>query len=387
MRKTGYYPYLILIACCGLMAATYGFFNTQGLYLDAISAELNVGRGTVSFSSTLTLIVSAVAAPTVAIKLRSKYSIRPVLIVSGILTILMHLAVTMFPSVVTLYLYGMIFGLTMAVYGNTFVVEMLNSWFEKSGTATGIAMSVSGVFGMFYAPFATSLIEKYGWRNAYYSYAVILLLIMSYAVIVIRNKDYTVPAEAEKKEKVFNKALLLLALYFIAGASFTSFGNYIASYGVSIGFTLSQGAILSSTISIGNLVLKLIFGYLTDRIGGYRTALINFLAIVAGIVVLLAGGNNYIIAIVACFLIGSCYATSNVISRGLCRDLFGKEQLGIYYATLNVFSAVQAFSYTFVGSVYDRCGSYIPAVYILLLLLVIGFILVTVDFRQKKKHQ
>ncbi len=385
VKKNNFYPYLILIACCGLIAATFGFINTQGLYLDSMASDLNVGRGTLSLYITINFLVTAILAPTFATKLRDKYNIKIVLAISGSIMLAFYLLVPQFHNVYLFYLFGFVLGITTAIFGNTMVVPLLTGWFEKAGTAIGISLAFSGVFSMIYSPIAVSLIENYGWRKAYYSYALIFFIVMLYSVIVISKKEDKVLIQKKEKSPL-NKELIILMGFYIGGCIITSFANYMFSYAVSIGLSSCQASYLVSAVSFGNLILKVIFGILIDHFGGIKTAFINCLLIFIGLVgMLFANSSMYILLIIFAFCIGASYASANVICQAICADLFGKENVGKTYATLSIADVVSAFGATIFGSIYDLTGSYHYALIIFLIIFLIGVAALLIDYKLIQK--
>lgn len=371
-----------MISCCGLIAVTFGFVNTQGLFIDYIAEDLNVGRGVVSLYVTINFIVAAVLAPTLGSKLRDKYNIKIILIVSGLIMFAFYLLFPLFNNIYLFYLFGFVFGATTGIFGNTMVVPLLNEWFEKAGTPIGIALAFSGVFSAIYSPLAVSLIDKFGWRRAYYSYAVIFFIVIVYSIIVISNSSDEKRVVQIKEKSPLNKELFLVYGFYIGGSMITTIGNYMLSYALSIGLNSNQGSLLVSVVSIGNLLLKIFFGLLVDRIGGIKTAFINAIFVFVGVFgLLLLDSKAYILLVIASFFLGASYACANVISQGICADLFGKKNVGRTYATLSIGSIISSFSSTIFGLVYDFSNSYYYAIVIFLLIFIVGVVMLYFDYK------
>ncbi len=350
-----------------------------------MASDLNIGQGTLSLYITINFLVTAILAPTFATKLRDKYNIKIVLAISGSIMLAFYLLVPYFHNVYLFYLYGFVIGVTTAIFGNTMVVPLLTQWFEKAGTAIGISLAFSGVFSMIYSPIAVNLIENYGWRKAYYSYALIFFIVMLYSVIVIRNKEDKVIVQKKEKSPL-NKELLLLMVFYIGVGMITSFCNYMFSYSLSLGLTSSQSSYLVSSVSAGNLLLKIFFGILIDKFGGIKTAFINVIIIFIGLIgMLVCDSSMYILLIILAFCVGGCYASTNVVCQGICSELFGKENVGKTYATLSVGSIVSAFGATIFGTIYDLTSSYYYALIIFLIMFLIGVASLILDFKLIKK--
>jgi len=378
--------YLILVACCGMIAATYGFINSAGLYFDSMSLDLNVGKGDLSFYVTIYHLTTAIFAPTIAFNIRRKYNVKLILIICGALTMSGFLLVPHFNHLWQFYIFGFVFGACTAIFGNNMVVETLNLWFDRAGTAIGIALAFSGVFGSLYAPIAVSLIDKHGWRNAYYSYAIIFSFIIIYSILVFKKKDDVQIETNNKKEKMkFDKPLILISLFYIMGSVLSSIPNYILGFSKTIGLSSSQGAFLSSSINFGNLVSKVLIGILLDKIGAYKSVLFNLISITIGLVgIMVFKQESYILLIISCFLFGNCFCTSTVLSQGVCGALYGKENVGRVYSTITIFTIISSFSSPVIGYMYDYFNSYYPAMILLLGIYIISVILVIIAFKIKK---
>jgi len=385
------YPYLILIASCGLVAITFGIINTQGLFFESMCADLGVGKGTLSLYVTLNFLIAAPLSSTICPKIRAKYPIKLVLIISGAVMLVFLLLVPLFHNVYLFYLFGLVLGAGTGFYGHTLAVEVLNNWFENSGTVTGIALSASGIFGTLFSPLAVSLINSYGWRKAYYSYAIIYAIIMVFAILVIKRspdeKEAIVKTKVKEKSAL-NKDTLMLSVFYLAGGAITAMGTFMLPYSLSLGLTSAQGAMMSSALNAGNLLLKLVIGYLSDKIGGFKAAAANFIFITIGVIALLfCNSEMYIILLIGSFFLGSCYGASNVSMQGICKDLFGRENVAKYYSALNIFSLVSAFATTLVGYSYDIFNTYKYAIIFLEIALAIGLFMIVLEAKSLKNRK
>lgn len=382
--KNKIYPYLVLIACALLIATTFGFVNIQGLFFDSIANDLEVGVGTVSMYVTIVHIIGAIFGP-IGVNLRQKYSIRTILIITGIFVVGAYALLPLTNNIYLTYMCAFFMGVGQGIYGHTMVVELMNKWFEKSGTFIGIALSFSGLFGSVFSPIIVNRIIKMGWRKAYYIFAIILAIVLIYSILVINDKPTNNKTSKTKQKIKLSKQLKLIALFYLVGGSISSMGHYLLGYSTSIGLTLEQGAILTSAMNIGNLTLKLVFGYLSDKIGGLKTAIVNFICISIGCITLLICPSNLLtILTIGTILLGSSYGAANVVTQGLCKDLFGRENVSANYANLSVLSSISAFSTTAIGYVYDLTNSYRTSIIGLQALFVVAILLVLIAFKKDK---
>lgn len=382
--KNKIYPYLVLIACALLIATTFGFVNIQGLFFDSIANDLQIGVGSVSMYVTIVHIIGAVFGP-IGVNLRQRYSIRSILIITGIFVIGAYALLPQATNIYLIYMCAFFMGIGQGIYGHTMVVELMNRWFEKSGTFIGIALSFSGLFGSVFSPIIVNRIINMGWRKAYYIFAIILAIVLIYSILVINDKPTNNKTNNTKQKIQLSKQLKLIALFYLVGGSISSLGHYLLGYSTSIGLSLEQGAVLTSAMNIGNLTLKLVFGYLSDKIGGLKTAIVNFICISIGCITLLICPSNMLtILTIGTILLGSSYGAANVVTQGLCKDLFGRENVSTNYANLSVLSSISAFSTTAIGYVYDLTNSYRTSIIGLQALFVVAILLVLIAFKKDK---
>ena len=382
------YPYLVLIACAGLIATTFGLVNIQGLFFDSISNDLGIGKASTAFFVTLIHISGAIFAPA-GVKLRDKFSIRQILLVDGLAVTLSLMLIPSCNAIWQIYVLAFIIGTGQGIYGHTMVVELINRWFKRAGTAVGVAMCASGIYGSVFSPIIVNSIVKYGWRKAYYIFAMSLAVVLIYSFIVIKDKPGDVIKKAKNNEKVNTICIetFYVATFYLFTSSMASFGSYMLGFATDIGLSMNQGAGLSSAINMGNLLLKLLFGFLCDEIGGYRTSLLAFGMITLGSAILIfVPAQMYTVLALGSFLLGATFAGSNVLTSSICRNMFGKEKVSYYYATITSLSVISAFSSTVIGGVYDISGSYKYSILGFEILIGIALVLVKKAFKRKKRH-
>lgn len=386
LSKKKIYPYLVLIACAGLVAGTYGLVNIQGLFFDSISEDLNIGKGVTAIYVTIIHISGALFAP-IGVNLRNKYSIRMILLVTGLFVVSSLCLISLAHSIYQIYVYALIVGAGQGIYGHAMAVELINKWFNKAATFVSIALCASGIFGTIFSPIIVNSIVKYGWRKAYLIFAIFLAVVLIYSIIVIDDKPDRNKATIQKKKetKIICKETVFLSFFSLLGSSVSSIGGYLLGYSSEIGISMSDGAILSSAISMGNMILKLLFGVLCDVLGGFNTSLIAIVFVSIGASILVASPSSIMILTIGAFLLGAAYSASGVLTSAMCRELFGKDNVSKYYATITSLAVINSFSSTVIGFVYDISGSYKPSIAGFTIAICVSLILVKYAFITKKK--
>lgn len=386
LSKKKIYPYLILIACAGLVAGTYGLVNIQGLFFDSISEDLNIGKGATAMYVTIIHISGALFAP-IGVSLRNKYSIRKILIVSGALVVSALCLIPRCNSIYIIYICAFVVGTGQGIYGHAMAVELINKWFNKASTFVSVALCASGLFGTVFSPIIVNSIIKSGWRKAYYIFAIFLIAVLLYSIIVIEDKPNKDEITVEKKlqEKAICKETIFLSFFSLLGSSVASFGGYLLGYSQELGISMSDGALLSSAMSMGNLLLKLMFGVLCDIIGGFKTSLVGVSFIGIGAIILVLSPSNVTLLVFGAFLLGASYSASGVLTSAICKELFGKRNVSKYYATITSLAVINSFSSTLIGFVYDASGSYKPSIIGLTIAICISILLVRLAFITRRK--
>ena len=377
---------MVLIACAGLVAGTYGLVNIQGLFFDSISEDLNIGKGMTAIYVTIIHISGALFAP-VGVKLRNKFSIRFILLVTGIFVVSALCLIPLSHSIYLIYVLAFIVGAGQGIYGHAMAVELINKWFKKAATFVSIALCASGIFGTVFSPIIVNSIIASGWRKAYYIFAIFLAVVLLYSIITIEDKPEKNKEIVKKEEtKQICRETIILSFFSLLGSSISAIGGYLLGYSSEIGISMANGALLSSAISMGNLVLKLVFGVLCDFIGGLKTSFIAIVFVSIGATILVVSPSNIVILTIGAFLLGAAFSASGVLTSSMCAELFGKENVSKYYATITSLAVINSFSSTVIGFVYDISGSYKPSIAGFSIAICISLLLVKYVFVIRKKN-
>ena len=383
--KRGNLPYLLILICCCLMAASaVGVYtNSVGVFYTKVSADLGVGRGAFALHATLCALAAGFLCP-LAARIIRRYPMRLLILAGSVLaggaTVLMSLT----SNIYVFYLLGIIRGVGMTTFSLMPVTTLVNNWFkEKHGLAVGIALSFSGIAGAVFSPLFSSLIESYGWRTSFVWMGVIGFLLtvpgMFFAhyepeaiglpayggVLKTENKAGT--AVDQRKEakgaKLYLPALILLSLMTVLHTSVTGIAQHFPGMAEWMGMSAAVGAAMISAGMIGNIISKLIIGSLSDRIGPFRASMwmiaVNAIALV-GLLVL--GGSAAWVMYAIAFLYGTVYSVGAVGIPLLTRKLFGQKNYSNAYSIMTIFTSIgSASALTIIGLVYDMTGGYTAA--------------------------
>jgi cyanate permease len=273
-------------------------FGTAGVLLIPLQDRLQVSRGLASIGVPMVIVGSAILA-SVAGVLAARYSLRRLLAVSGILMALAWLILAVAHSYwLFLVAYGLFLGPAMAIGGSVLPPTIVTRWFQRHrGLAIGIVhlpvvitimplaaslfidrLGVTALF-VFLAVFAAAtlipgslgLIE-YPPGNDPHPYANETAVERNARGAVPAGRVFTVPHLLQ------NPRFWLLALAVGAvNTSSVTLAAHLPAMGVAWGYAPTRAAALASVMSLIGMAGSIIFGFVSDKLGGARClALIAF---------------------------------------------------------------------------------------------------------------
>lgn len=403
-----HFAWIVLVGLCitvGLGKA--GLNNTSGLFLSPVSEDIGTGVGNLSIYLSISSVVTMIFLP-IGGKIMAKYDARLVLTISIILQTGAFAMFGMMDSVWGWY----VFAVPLAV-GGVFITVisgpiLVQRWFKKrSGMALGVMTAIGGLFGMFTQPIVGGLISDLGWRSAYYTVGLILIIIIAPTIILLLRqspeekgllpygeKESNEVNQAESKQAsgidfvVAKKtpAFLLLGLFFFIITSVSSFTIHIPTYLVNHGHNVTFAGNMMAATMFGVFVGSLLFGYLSDRIGAKKTSLIAMFLGVISITLLINFTHVVSLIIVSLILFGFVTSSIGTLAPALTSALFGGRSYSEIYSTASMGLAVASIiALPAYGYVFDFTGSYTVALYIILGLLVVNIISIIAAFQNKEK--
>ena len=314
----------VFVGCCAMSFIGFALItNTSGLYFDAISRDLHVGRAKVSLTVSIRLICSAISMAAFS-RFSHRIRLRPTLIGCIGICAVGFLLCSRAYALWQFYLAFAVMGLAYVIPITLMPPILLAAWFPTHfGTVLGITGCLSGLGGAIFNPLISHVIASYGWRSAYLltgAMLMVLLLPCSYLLkpyphgkLDTASAPNAKPAHDTRTKSghligmLRSPAFLLLSAAMILLQIVSGINQHIPAYGISIGLTLTQAAWVVTARMIGASVGKLAIGSTLDRVRP-QFAITLFAAIgTTGWFSLLFGANMEV-AITASFLagIGQC---------------------------------------------------------------------------------
>lgn len=409
MKKSGLMYLFIMLGMCGTVGAAVGVcMGTAGLFYSHIANDLSISSGSVSMMYTITALSSAFSGLLIPLILKKENMLKPLIIGASILSCGGTFLLSTASNIWLLYIYSVIRGVGAGMLSFVLATSVINNWFyARNGLMVSIAMAFSGLPGVLLSNIITNVILASGWRFGYVFVTIVMLVFCAPAILLpIRLRpqsigmepygyeDYLKYREANKDKVVFQASngqfnpfsieMISLLLFTIFVCIIAGMLQHLPSFALSLGFTASIGALMSSMASTANIVSKLMYGVLTDKIGSHKTsvfcALINFAAVIMMMLI-----HTPVTMIAGAFMFGFSFANSATAMSVLTRETFGMENYTRVYPIIAFTgSTSNALGVTLLGMLYDATGSYYTNL-ILTLILQGSVILITLNLLRRKK--
>ena len=401
--------WIILIGCCFLQAATLApIMGCQGNFIVPICDELGCGRSEISVFNTAYWLSMIPALP-VAGRILAKYDTRKVMTVSTLAVALAAGAMGFYTAPWMWICSGIVFGTFGCCVFTIPLVSMIGNWFHKrTGVAMGIATAVSALAIVVLSPFLPGCISPFGWRNAYFVEALIVVVFaLPWTIFVFRDEPAQWDAEAYGLDDQANaelqertgldfhgqpgvplmralRSVPFVMLFLFAGIAAmigSGFDSHLPGYANSLGLSAEFGAYLVSALAFGSFCEKLIMGWVNDRFGVWAGVTTEFVMVCVGVAGLLALRDPTLL-LVFTFLFGVQDSFTNVSLPLLVRKVFGSRDYTQIFSWTRMGAGIfGSFAAVLVGLSYDVTGSYTPAFLGAFVAVLLGAAFVFVTFR------
>ncbi len=387
--KTIHHSWLILLVTLGIMGGLVGvLLNCTGIIFAEIIKEFGFATGDLSVYYTIRSLTRAAALGFVSNLFFTKNS-KKVLIGITAVTCLSYMSMAMYTSLWQWYISAFFIGVGTSYTGMAISVLLANWFHSKKGFVMGIAMSSSGVLGAVVSPICSKLIENIGWRGACVvmgatAFVIVALPAALFLVLTpeeIDQKPYGYGENAETKHEEIKEINYTVPSYiFVVTVSVICMScligrvlNQIPLYSASLGFGVSTGAMLTSFAMIGNVVGKLLTGWLADRIGVYKAVSVTFTMVIISLFMFMLCTESEYLLYMAALLFGTIFAIDASVPPLLFMEVWGAYYIKHLKNFQTISFTIGAFSSSLLPYIYDYTQSYN-------VLFVIGIVLVAISF-------
>lgn len=405
-----HYAWFLLFGLCIMVGLGRGGLNNSGgLFLTPVTEDLGISYGNLSIYFSIASIVTMLFLP-IAGKLIAKYDIRVVMIAATVMQGGAFAAFGLMSSVWGWY----ILAIPLAT-GSIFITLMaapvlINSWFKKNtGLAMGIVMASSSAIGAIIQPFIGSGIGNSGWRPTYIVTGLGVVIISTIVILLFIRKptdknmlpygttEVSEDSAKEKQEEKADEGILIsdarksssfygLILFFFIITSIGSFSMHIPSYAQDLGHASDFAGVLLSAFMIGMLFGALIFGFLSDKIGARNTAIIAMVLGIISVTLLIFFSGNTTILYSATVIFGLASSATGTLGPVLTSSVFGTRNYSEIYSNVSLGLAVAGIiSLPIYGYIFEFTGSFVPVLYLLMGMMIVGIVALIVIYKGKEK--
>jgi MFS family permease len=404
LSKDGFYGWVNLAVMFFFNIAVMLMMMAFSFFLPYWVKEFGWSRGLASGAQTVSIILSGIAAPMVAIFIM-KQGTRKAIVIGNILCVAGLLLLAYQSSIWHLYLgVGVLLGLGMSIGGMLAGMTVINNWFiMKRPVALSISMASMGFSGVIVQPSMMALIDSVGWRDTYLIMAGVAFL---FCVVVpglfLRDKPeqlgqvpdghasedpgkskrealpqknvYKTPVDFTVKEALRTKTLWLLVAngalaFFVLNGLLSHQITFFFDIGISPTAAGLIGGVYGAVMGISQLGI----GFLGLRFNMHSLAVAAmFLGMIGFSILLFAKSIPVVLAYAVIY--GISQGIQSIAMGNLFPDYFGRTEFPkIMGYTMPFNTFISSLGAPVTGYIRDISGSYVPAFRILLALLAVSF--------------
>jgi MFS family permease len=373
----------MVAASATLMSISSGVWYASSVLFVALIQEFHWDYGsTAGIFSTFILMYGVWGV--LAGLLLDRFGPRRVILAGGVLLPVALASSGLATALPTLYLtHGVItpLGLSLMSYVPVSVL-LTRNFYARRGLALGFASAGVGVGILIVVPLTQFLIDRAGWRMAYFGLAAIAAsVVLPIALLAIREETSRIAGSARPRPPAASSLVspsdrpewtLASAIrsreFWLVTATFMCLNSPIQlvlthqiAHLVEIGHSKILVAGIMGLVGLVSIPGKIWWGYLADRVWPEWIYLAGCAFVVAGIAVLLGIGpvsplwHLYLYAA----LMGVGYAVSPAMTPIMCGLFFGGPHFGVIFGALNMlYHAGGASGVWLAGYAHDLTGNY-----------------------------
>jgi len=415
LSKDGFYGWINLAVLFFFNLALMPMMMAFSFFLPYWVKEFDWSRGAASGAQTVSIILSGLAAPMVAIFIMKHGSKRAILI-GNVLSISGLVLLAFQEHIWQLYLgIGVLLGLGVSLGGMLAMQTVVNNWFIlKRPVALSISMASMGFSGVIGNPSIMALIDWVGWRHTYLilaAFAFVFCILVPGLFLKNRPEDlgqapdgpvlakpaeahaggssyknlYKTPVDFTAKEALRTRTMWLLVCYgslqfFVMMAIMTHQITFLFDLGISPTRAGMVGGIFSALMGISQLGI----GFLGLKYKMHSLAVISMIMGLIGFGILLFA-NSLALVVAYAVLYGMSQGIQSVAMGNLFPDYFGRTEFPkIMGYTMPITTFVSSLGAPVTGYIRDGSGSYLPAFKLLFALLAVSFFCIV--FAKPPRH-
>ncbi|MBN9362566.1 MULTISPECIES: MFS transporter [unclassified Devosia] len=366
-----HYGWVVVAAGALITCVAMGAMFALPVYLQPMAEETGWSRAGISAAMTVGFIVMGIAGFAWG-TLSDRIGARPVVLIASVL---LGAGLILGSQASDILMFQFAYGGLVGAAGGAFFAPIISAtlgWFDKNRSLAVSLVSIGGgIAPMVITPFASLLIQTYGWRSAMLSIAIGALVVIIPAALLIRRAPTVVEAAPAAASQATPRQassgwsalrtpqfIVLATVFFLCCAAHSGPIFHTVSYAMICGASALAAASIYSVEGLAGLFGRVIFGVLADRLGVRRVIVAGLALQAVGIYVYIYVSELpqfYLLAAV----LGLAYGGVMPLYSVLARDYFSPRVMGTVLGGMAMTSSIgMAFGPVGGGWLYDTFGTY-----------------------------
>ncbi|WP_439600602.1 MFS transporter [Devosia sp.] len=366
-----HYGWVVVAAGALITCVAMGAMFALPVYLQPMAEETGWSRAGISAAMTVGFIVMGIAGFAWG-TLSDRIGARPVVLIASVL---LGAGLILGSQASDILMFQFAYGGLVGAAGGAFFAPIISAtlgWFDKNRSLAVSLVSIGGgIAPMVITPFASLLIQTYGWRSAMLSIAIGALVVIIPAALLIRRAPTVVEAAPAAATQATPRQassgwsalrtpqfIVLATVFFLCCAAHSGPIFHTVSYAMICGASALAAASIYSVEGLAGLFGRVIFGVLADRLGVRRVIVAGLALQAVGIYVYIYVSELpqfYLLAAV----LGLAYGGVMPLYSVLARDYFSPRVMGTVLGGMAMTSSIgMAFGPVGGGWLYDTFGTY-----------------------------
>ena len=360
---------LLYASAIGLTAGmTATMFYSLGAFIPPLQEEFGWSRGDISLGATFLTLALFISGSTAG-RLCDRYGAAK----TGAISLLVYgFGVMVLASSMSRLEHFWVGYFLIAVLGAgstpiVLVRPITTEFLAARGVALGVALTGAGIAGFWVPRLVAHVTTIYGWREAYFSLAVVAVLAapvvwfgfrsVSSGQIKRDSDSHREPGVSHQQARRMSSYWLLSLMAFTMAAGIAGIIVHLVPLFVDSGADPLQAARVASIVGIASVAGRLAIGYLLDRLMAKLVAVAVLLLASQGVFLLwqMGAGMQYL----AVVLLGLAAGAEIDLLAYLTVSYFGRDHYGAIYGwQYSIFALGYGISPYWVGKLHDFSGGY-----------------------------
>ena len=364
------YAWVRVFASLAIMAVGFGGLYSIIVALKPVAADLGATRGGVSFAYAVLFVGFGFGGI-----LMGWWSDRVGIIWPALTgSIAMASGLFLAGQATALWQIVLAFGVLVGFLGmSTIMVPLvanITHWFDRRrGIAISVVISGSYLAGTMWPPIVQIGIDEIGWRETWTRVGIACLLVMAPLSLLLRPRirlPRDTAQDGMRRQRALGftppemQSLLCMAALGCCIAMATPQAHIVA-HATDLGHPAARGAEMLSIVFFSGLVSRILYGWLSDRIGGLRTLVFGSLGQAVTIACFIPI-DGLVELYVACALFGLSQGGIVPSYALIVRRYFSAGEVGWRLGWIMLFTMLgMAFGGWLAGLIFDLTGTYTTA--------------------------